>query len=116
MSRKCDYIFVGGFAHGGSMALELLNENCPGVLKNHTNQHNHRSSLQRKHPKVTGVFSIASYMPYASNILSHVYENTSNEHKLASHVGDAPPLPVLMLHGNFKTTILSPTFTKIMIS
>jgi len=99
VEQRCDYVFIGGFAHGGNMVLELLNENHRGILQTHTNQHSHRSSLQRKHPKVTGVFTLASFLPNSSSILSHVYENTSNEHKMASSVASTPPLAVLMLHG-----------------
>lgn len=85
------------------MCLELLNENSPGVFDSSTHTHHKQSSLQATHPKVMGVFTIGSYLPSASSVLSHVYENTSNESKQSSRLEEESdidnPLSVLMLHG-----------------
>lgn len=101
---------MGGLAHGGNMCLELLNENFPGIFqsKPSTQTHQHLSSLQKTHPKVAGIFTIASYLPTSSSVLSHAYEySSSNESKITSREekalgkNQAHPLSVLMLHGAF---------------
>lgn len=109
-AQEFDYLFIGGFAHGGNMCLELLDENQSGPFHTSSRTHRSLSSLQQKHPKVIGMFTLASYLPRNSSILSHAYESmlsAESHHTGTGSDGTHPhPLPVLMMHGECATSVL----------
>lgn len=106
---KCDFIFIGGFSHGGNMCLQLLNENNAGAFQvppENNNISKSVASIKRKHPKVAGLFTMASFLPLASDVYSHSYNrNLSNgksdtSEKSMEEPTNSSKLSLLMMHGD----------------